>query len=145
MTELTLAFAIVTALVAVHGILCARRWISVIVLGAVLAVTYITALDLLGQPKPAELSAIFKKDVEVLAVRLREPVAIYLWVSRDSPAPESLVIPWSDEKAQRLHDLQKQAAEGRSDGVMMRLGVRNAGEPMFYPKPQPPYPLKRGG
>ncbi len=117
-------------------------------LSALLAVlTYASLVELLGRPKPGRLewSPIAPSEATVLATRLREPDAIYLWLVFDGQLePRAYVLPWDMQVARQLQQSMRQAA---ADGgsVRLREGLRQVfdpDEPMFFVAPQPTLPPK---
>jgi hypothetical protein len=102
-----------------------RLWVKLAALAtaaALLPVAYLGFAELLGRPKPAELqwSETGHDRATVLAARMREGEAIYLWLGFDDLAePRSYVLPWDDAAARELHGAQGEAEErrpGRSRG-----------------------------
>ena len=72
--------------------------VSALALSALLmASSYGGFLELMGRPKPASLEWLSQvEEATVVAVRMREGEAIYLWLELETPSePRSYVIPWN--------------------------------------------------
>lgn len=93
---------------------------------------------------------------KVVAYRLDEPHAIYLWmVPKGQKTPLSLQLPWREKKAAQLQKAAH-AARKAHQGLRMRLGGKKPAKlpqgqgrftlhhvpPTFYPAPQPGLPPK---
>ena len=104
-------------------------------------------LEVLGRPKPVALilSGKTAEDATVVATRIREGEAIYLWLeSEAAPVPRAYVLPWSLEDAKQLNKAQRQA-KAVGTKVQMRQDVpsdRVTEEPLFYAQPQTALPDK---
>jgi hypothetical protein len=127
-----------------------RLWIKLAALATAacfLPIAYIGLAELLGRPKPAELDWAHGADDEatVLAARLREGQAIYLWLGfAAQDEPRSFVLPWSEAMARQLYGAQGEAQENGGE-VRVRLPMNadlEREEPVFYAAPQPPPPAK---
>jgi hypothetical protein len=127
-----------------------RLWVKLAALAtaaALLPVAYLGFAELLGRPKPAELqwSETGHDRATVLAARMREGEAIYLWLGFDDLAePRSYVLPWDDEAARELHGAQGEAEESGAQ-LRVRLPLDTApveNQPLFYAEPQPAPPPK---
>ncbi len=127
-----------------------RLWVKLAALAtaaALLPVAYVGFAELLGRPKPAELdwSESGHDRATVLAARMREGEAIYLWLGFDGLAePRSYVLPWSEAAARELHGAQ---GEARESGAQLRVRLPLdadllESEPLFYAEPQPAPPPK---
>ena len=74
---------------------------------------YAGLVQLLGKPKPAhmEWAGDTMPDATVLAVRLSEGEAIYLWLEFDfASEPRAYVLPWRRETAEQLQDAMRNAS-----------------------------------
>lgn len=116
--------------------------VSALVLAALLMATgYVSLVDLLGRPKPAALewSAQNFNDATVLAAKMLEDEAIYLWVQFDGMRePRAFVLPWSLNVAKELQQAMR-AADAQGTLVRMRKALDAQGdpnEPLFYAEPQ---------
>ena len=146
-----------TAMVALAGAIAGlalwarvRRPVKALVLtltAAWLVVAYGALAELLSRPKPVDLE--FARaaipEAEVLAGRVVEGEAIYLWLAfRADGEPRAYRLPFDRETAE---ELRKAMEEGDSSGggVRMRLPFEPSlddGEPRFYAPPPPRLPLK---
>ena len=127
-----------------------RLWIKLAALATAacfLPIAYVGFAELLGRPKPADLQ--WSNDdhdaATVLAARMREGEAIYLWLGfQDLSEPRSYVLPWSEAMARQLHGAQGEAEQGGME-VRVRLPLDPdlvEDEPLFYAQPQPAPPPK---
>jgi hypothetical protein len=113
-----------------------------------LAVTTITVLagrmQALGRPKPAWLELPSRADVEILHVEYREGHAIRVELALpDVAEPMLYALPWSEDQAARLHDVEKVAkAMGTTTMMPAPFGPLYDGERQPYPKPVQPLPPK---
>lgn len=121
-----------------------RLWIKLAALttaACLLPVAYAGFAELLGRPKPVELqwSGGEQAAATVLAARMREGEAIYLWVGFDDLSePRSFVMPWSEAMARQLHGARGEAEKGGME-VRVRLPLEadlREDEPLFYAQPQ---------
>jgi hypothetical protein len=107
-----------------------------------LPVAYAGFAELLGRPKPAELqwSERDHDEATVLAARMREGEAIYLWLGFEGlDEPRSYVLPWNEAMARELHGAQGEAEESGTE-LRVRLPLDAdlvESEPLFYAEPQP--------
>ena len=122
-----------------------RFWVKLAALATAacfLPIAYAGFAELLGRPKPVELqwSGGEHDAATVLAARMREGEAIYLWLGfEDLSEPRSFVLPWSEAAARQLHGAQGQAEKGGME-VRVRLPLEadlRDDEPLFYAQPQP--------
>ncbi len=127
-----------------------RLWIKLAALATAacfLPVAYLGFAELLGRPKPASLdwSRSEAAEATVLAARLREGEAIYLWLGfEDLDEPRSFVLPWDEARAKELYGAQGEAQENGGE-VRARLPLTSdleSEDPVFYAAPQPPPPAK---
>lgn len=108
----------------------------------------------LGQARPTHvLPWLTPPAGTVVAYRLDEPRAIYVWLSVQGHAgPLSLRLPWSERQAADLADAARAAKKGGEQVKMGghdrarhgdgRGGLRGKEKPMFYPAPPPALPAK---
>ena len=155
MTELFHLFAASAALAAVLAAISiwSHRKLRV-KLCAVLATAlfiptiYLTYADLLSRPKPASIEWWHRdaSEATVVASRLREGEAIYLWIEiADSDEPRAYKLPWQQRIAKELYGAQREA-DAMGTKVRMRLPFKDqekALDPVFYAQPQPPLPAKQ--
>ena len=112
-----------------------------------LPVSYAALVDLLSKPKPVDLEwwQSSAAQAEVLASRLVEDEAIYLWLQLpDLAEPRAYVLPWDRASAEQLQQAMREAEQNGS-GVQMRLPFEPSledREPKFYALPQPALPPK---
>lgn len=98
----------------------------------------------LGVPRPLWMGG----DVgTVVAYRLDEPRAIYVWVVPEgSSVPLALELPWGERQASELHAAAGQAARNGGVVKMGKAGAARDGNPrgdrMFYSRPAPALPPK---
>ena len=112
-----------------------------------LPVSYAALVDLLSKPKPVDLEWWQSEaaEAEVLASRLVEDEAIYLWLQLpDLAEPRAYVLPWDRGSAEQLQQAMREAEQNGS-GVHMRVPFEPSledREPKFYALPQPALPPK---
>ena len=154
MTEVTQLFIVGAALVALLSLIsiwAPRRLVikSTALTTAVLflPVSYAALVDLLSKPKPVDLEwwQSGAAEAEVLASRMIEDKAIYLWLQLpDLSEPRAYVLPWDRASAEQLQQAMREAEQNGS-GVQMRLPFEPSledREPKFYALPQPALPPK---
>jgi hypothetical protein len=154
MTEVTQLFVVGAALVALLSLIsiwAPRRLAikSTALTTAVLflPVSYAALVDLLSKPKPVDLEWWLSEaaEAEVLASRLVEDEAIYLWLQLpDLSEPRAYVLPWDRASAEQLQEAMREA-EQQGSGVQMRVPFEPSledREPRFYAQPQPALPPK---
>jgi hypothetical protein len=112
-----------------------------------LPVSYAALSDLLSKPKPVDLEW-WQRDAaeaEVLASRLVEDQAIYVWLQLpDVAEPRAYALPWDRASAEQLQQATREAQE-QGGGIRMRLPFEPSledREPKFYAPPQPAPPPK---
>jgi hypothetical protein len=150
-TQLFIAGAALAALLSLISIWAPRRLAikSAALTTAVLflPVSYAALVDLLSKPKPVDLEWMQSDaaEAEVLASRLVEDEAIYLWLQLPEVAePRAYVLPWDRASAEQLQQAMREA-EQQGNGVQMRLPFEPSledREPKFYAAPQPALPPK---
>ena len=154
---MTLVPLFYTAMVALAGAIAGlalwarvRRPLKALVLAltaAWLVVAYGALAELLSRPKPVSLEFALTKaaEAEVLASRIVEDEAIYLWLGLDALVePRAYQIPFDRETAEELRKALDESRE-HGGGVRMRLPFEPSlddQEPRFYAPPQPRLPLK---
>lgn len=121
-----------------------RRRVAVALYAALLIVGYVALLDLLGRPRPADLSWGLSGQAQLLAAVIAEGEAIYVWLAiPDEREPRALKLPWNLVVARQLHEARR-IAEERGTGVLTRLPLDGTpgAERMFWPAPRPSSPPK---
>ena len=95
-----------------------RKWVAIPSYLAVCFVCLLLSVLSLGRPIPANL--LFNKvDLEVVAVQMVEPVAIYVWAYPEgSNTPVAIVLPWQQEKASEVAGVM---AEVREQGGVLKI------------------------
>lgn len=111
---------------------------------ALIGVVYAGSIGLMGLPKPARLEWGAPEDAKVIAAKLDEGKAIYVWVqTQESPEPRAYALPWDTKMARQLNEAMQ---KGRKDGSEVRMSMRgedgDARRQKFYAEPQPPLPDK---
>ncbi|HLT19375.1 MAG TPA: hypothetical protein VKZ96_07970 [Thermomicrobiales bacterium] len=112
-----------------------------------LPVSYASLVDLLSKPKPVDLEwwQTDAAEAEVLASRVVEDEAIYLWLQLpELSEPRAYVLPWDRASAEELQQATRDAEE-QGSGVQMRMPFEPSiedREPQFYALPQPALPPK---
>lgn len=97
-------------------------------------------LQSLGHHRPLEMAwELTAGDHRVLAAKMVQDEAIYLYLDAGRSEPWPLRLPWSNATADRIQKLQE-SAEGDANGQFMfryepSLDVH---KPQFHPLPQPP-------
>ncbi|MGH7056432.1 MAG: hypothetical protein ACREFZ_00930 [Acetobacteraceae bacterium] len=108
-------------------------------------------LGALGHARPvALLPGIGRPNGTVVAFRVDEPRAIYVWLAIAGTAePLALRLPWQERRAEALVAAERQAQAGH--GTVRMRGRHGSGrgssghsheKPMFYPTPPAPLPAK---
>ncbi|MFW6028312.1 MAG: hypothetical protein ACOC9Q_02175 [bacterium] len=83
-----------------------------------------------------ELSA---GDHRVLAVKMVQDKAIYIYLDAGRREPWLLLLPWSNEAANRIQKLQDKAPPDSHGEFMLRYEPSlDVHKPQFHPLPQPP-------
>ena len=154
MTEVTQLFVVGAALVALLSLISiwAPRRLAIKSTALTTAVlflplSYAALVDLLSKPKPVDLEWWLSEaaEAEVLASRLVEDEAIYLWLQLpDLSEPRAYVLPWDRASAEQLQEAMREA-EQQGSGVQMRVPFEPSledREPRFYAPPQPALPPK---
>ncbi len=155
---MTLVPLFYTAMVALAGAIAAlalwarvRRSLKVVVLAltaAWLVVAYGALAELLSRPKPVglEFARAQAAEAEVLAGRIVEDEAIYLWLGfGDLAEPRAYRLPFDRATAEELRRALERSREEGGGGVKMRLPFEPSlddQEPRFYAPPQPRLPSK---
>ena len=102
--------------------------------------------ELLSRPKPLALEWRRPVQAEVLAARLVEGTAIYLWLALpDDGEPRAYVLPWSLGLARQIVEALR--AGGQARGIMIDRPFdleqsREDGETLLHPPPPPEAPPK---
>ena len=146
-----------TVMVALAGAIAAvalwarvRRAIKGLVLALTavwLVVAYGALAELLSRPKPVDLefARTATAEAQVLASRVVEDEAIYLWLDfLPDGEPRAYRLPFDRETAEELRRAMEKGREN-GGGVRMRLPFEDSlddGEPRFYAPPQPRLPAK---
>ena len=154
MSTLSLLFAATVAAAGLLGAIAVATPRRLALKGAALATTivflplaYASMAGLLGKPKPTELTWWLNHGTEatVLASRIEEDEAIYLWLQLpDAPEPRAYALPWSREAAEQLQEAWREAQRNHTQ-PRMRLPFEPSLEdrkPRFYALPQPALPQK---
>jgi hypothetical protein len=122
-----------------------RRYVSVGVFIALVAVVYGGTIEVMSKPKPVSLEWRDVSEAKVLGASLREGEAIYVWLEIEgADAPLAYELPWSQEAAQQLQGAMSAAAEMGTAVAMTQpfdSGLDDR-EPKFYATPQPAMPVK---
>ena len=97
-------------------------------------------LHLLGHHRPMALAwEIPAGDHRVLAVKMVQDEAIYIYLDAGRSEPWPVLLAWSNEAANRIQKLQEEAPPDSHGQFMLRyepsLDVHG---PQFHPLPQPP-------
>ena len=143
MIDPQIALVTVAALALLVLFLPRPDWFGLVATATVLLCIYAGTVELMGMPRIARID-LFPKDGEVLAYRLREGEAIFVWSQPAGGAsPIAYRFPWSRKEAERLHDAARR--QGQHGGtITMRHGTRDRDgneTPMFqYVQPAPPEP-----
>ena len=154
MTEVPQLFVGAAALAAILGLIGIWAPRRLAIKGAALATAalfmpfaYACLVQLLSKPKPVDLEwwQSDAAEAEVLASRLVEDEAIYLWLQLpDVAEPRAYVLPWDRAGAEQLQQAMREA-EQQGGGVQMRLPFEPSleeRERKFYAPPQPALPPK---
>ena len=154
MTEVPQLFVGAAALAGILGLIGIWAPRRLAIKGAALATAalfmpfaYASLVQLLSKPKPVDLEwwQSDAAEAEVLASRLVEDEAIYLWLQLpDVAEPRAYVLPWDRAGAEQLQQAMREA-EQQGGGVQMRLPFEPSleeRERKFYAPPQPALPPK---
>jgi len=111
---------------------------ALFILGIPVVTAY--AVQALGHHKPMKLAwDLPAGEHRVMAVKMVEGDAIYLYLDTTRPAPHPLSLPWSLDTAKRIQKLMDEAAEAAKGQFMMRYEPSlDTYAPQFHPLPQPP-------
>jgi len=130
------------------GLPSARKWqrITSVATDFLLAgVVYAGSVDLMGTPKPMKLEWRTPEHATVLAAKMREGEAIYVWLqSPDAKAPRAYALPWNMQMAQQLQNAMHER-EARGSREKMTRASPDGGEDgvaKFYAQPQQALPDK---
>jgi len=114
---------------------------------AFLPLAYVAFSELLSKPKPVSLEWAHRdaKEATVLASKMEENVAIYVWLSfPGAREPRAYVLPWNRQVAQQLQGANRQAEKNKSK-VRMRRPFQvsmDSRKELFYAAPQQALPDK---
>jgi len=100
-------------------------------------------VELLGAPKPMSLEWVSRGDAKILASRVVEKKAIYLWVLVDGERePRYYKIPWTQKVAGKLQKALREARQGLKMSIPYQKSWGK--DSPFHPAPQPKLPEKMG-
>lgn len=111
-----------------------RGALALLVYTGVLCIVWVGGAEVLARPKPVHLEWRSLEQAEIIAARIHEDVAIYLWL--DGPEPRAYVLPWDLEIAKKLVGAMREGGQERR--VMLSLEK----EPQFHVEPQEAPPPK---
>ena len=149
MEPMLFIFVLVVALTAILMIVgvsapgkLSLKIISIAAAAALMPAAYLSLGELLSRPKPVWLEWAQHRLAEatLLASRLDEGKAIYLWLEIDGvAAPRAYAMPWNQQHAQELQDAQRAAAK---NGSLVRVRQPfeqslDESEQQFSEAPQP--------
>jgi hypothetical protein len=154
MDQLSEIYFIALALITCLGLIAvwSRRALfirlgAVALTAAFLPLSYAAFSELLSKPKPVSLEWAHReaKEATVLASKMEENVAIYVWLSfPEADQPRAYVLPWNRQVAQQLQGANRQAQKTKSK-VRMRRPFQvsmDARKELFYAAPQSGGPEK---
>lgn len=124
------------------------KWSALATTAVLLPAGYMALAEMLSRPKPIEIEWANKTlaDAAVLASRMDEGQAIYLWLGIEGvEEPRAYKLPWSEEVARQLHGSQREAKQTGAE-LRIRSPFESSLEdraPRFYASPPPPPPLKQ--
>ena len=97
-------------------------------------------LQLLGHHRPMALAwELPAGDHRVLAVKMVQDEAIYVYLDAGRSEPWPVLLPWSIEAADRIQKLQDEARPDSHGQFMLRYEPSlDVNGPQFHPLPQPP-------
>lgn len=97
-------------------------------------------LQLLGHHRPMALAwDLSAGDHRVLGVKMVQDDAIYLYLDAGRTEPWPVLLPWSNEAANRIQKLQDEARPDSQGQFLMRYEPSlDLHRPQFHPLPQPP-------
>lgn len=147
----TASLAITLLLIAAWMVVWSRRDTilrPVAVIGAIAAIPLLVlaAADELGFHRPVNMVIRFDGEVTVLAHKAIPNKAVYLYL--DVPGqeePRAVVLPWNDNTAKQLQDLEDAARSDKKGRAKMRFSssLERREPPQFYPMPQEALPPKQ--
>jgi hypothetical protein len=91
-----------------------RKWLALCALALSVPVALVAVHELTGRPKPIELEWIhdLKQGARVVAYKLVEDEAIYLWlILPGETAPRAYSLPWNRDSARDIQDADALAQE----------------------------------
>ena len=148
MIHFAVLFTLLLGVCVFLGLPNARKWqriTSVVTFFLLAGVVYAGSVSLMGAPKPMKLEWSAPKNATVLAARMREGEAIYIWLQApEADAPRAYALPWNMQMAQQLQNAL-QESETKGNPVKMALASPDGGEngiPKFYAQPQRALPDK---
>lgn len=154
MDQLFTLFAIVVVLSAALSAIAIHAPLHVVTRSGAVALAvglmgagYVAMADLLSRPKPVsvEWAKAGVAEAEVVAARMREGEAIFLWLEfAGEPEPRAYMMPWDQKTARQLHQAMREAEQNGTGTRMTRPfdpDPRRA-DRQFYAPPQPELPPK---
>ena len=99
-----------------------------------------SGLQLLGHHRPLAVAwEITAGDHRVLAVKMVQDEAIYVYLDAGRSEPWPVLLPWSNEAANRIQKLQDEArADSHGQFILRYEPSLDIHGPQFHPLPQPP-------
>jgi len=97
-------------------------------------------VQVLGHHRPVSLAWELRPgDHRVLAAKMVQDEAIYLYLDGGRSEPWPLMLPWDNEAADRIQQLQNEARPESHGQFMLRYEPSlDVHAPQFHPLPQPP-------
>lgn len=121
------------------------RHIAMVALLPMWLVLAVLIADALGHHRPLEIAWNVDGESRVLAAKMVQGEAIYLYVETGDPEPTALVLPWDDKVAEQLQEAMRKSAESGQQGALMRYKHSwDTNPPQFHPLPIPPLPIPKG-
>ncbi len=137
------------ALLTAMGLLMSVRstgWTTLFMLPAVILVAYVAVFEASSLGKPMELEWRDWDKAEIISARMREGLAIYLWLDIEGyDRPRYYTLPWEQGFAARLSEGQGEQSDGAPGEIRLFIerDVSNPEEYVVHADPQRPEPPKR--
>lgn len=102
------------------------------------------ATETMGWHKSSLLAWRLDGEQNVLASKVVEGEAIYLYLDVGEGEPRAIALPWDPRTAERLQKAQRESARRGRRGAIMKFDHSwDRNEPQFHPLPQPQMPIPK--
>ena len=148
---MALVFSLISVLVCVYlwimapPMPTAKRVAYALSFPAMLSAFWLLQAEVLARPKPVALEWIRSGQMVVLASRISDGTAIYLWLlAKGETEPRYYELPWSKETAKKLQEAIRSAEKGRQLLFSLPYQKSYGVDSPFHVLPQPKLPDKMG-